>query len=478
MTFKFLYLFLILAFFSVPSFCQSGLPTAHFKENYITSISSKLTTYQGKMLKAREKAIKKCLLKERSIVKKLYSNDTALLLDKLRLLDLDYTKLDEQIRRIGSENHKTFIPYLDTVKQTLAFLQETGKNFLPQGILSGSQGSKINELLEDIGTIKAFDKQNEVLKRFIDNRFANYRVSLPSQKLKQLTRMNREFEIYQQKVEGFKSVLQDPQKIEKKVISELVKSQPYRQFLKRNSELASFFRLPGNDNSSADGIESPSLVGLQTKETVRASMAEQMGASQVDLQARITESIGNVNGLLEKMKSLEAERERNDSTQEKARQNSQLGKPLRARIEFGFNLQSQRSTNLLPASSELGLSAGYKIDDSRTIGVGASYRWGWGPNLREISITSEGIGLRSFLDWHLWKRIWITGAYECNYHASFDRLRQLNELSAWQQSGLIGITNKYRVGKIKGQIQLFWDFLSYQQNPQTQALKFRVGWSL
>jgi hypothetical protein len=147
-------------------------------------------------------------------------------------------------------------------------------------------------------------------------------------------------------------------------------------------------------------------------------------------------------------------------------------------MEYGFNIQSQRSTNLLPASSEIGLSAGYKIDDSRTIGIGASYRWGWGPNLREISITSEGIGLRSFLDWHIWRKIWVTGAYECNYQASFNRIQQLNDLSAWQQSGLVGVTHKYRVGKMKGQIQFFWDFLSYQQVPQTQAFKFRIGWSL
>jgi hypothetical protein len=34
------------------------------------------------------------------------------------------------------------------------------------------------------------------------------------------------------------------------------------------------------------------------------------------------------------------------------------------------------------------------------------------------------------------------------------------------------------VGKKTGNMQLLWDFLSYGQTPQTQALKFRVGYTL
>jgi len=42
---------------------------------------------------------------------------------------------------------------------------------------------------------------------------------------------------------------------------------------------------------------------------------------------------------------------------------------------------------------------------------------------------------------------------------------------------LIGVTKQYRISsKLKGNVQLLWDFLSYQQVPRTQPLLFRVGY--
>jgi hypothetical protein len=53
-------------------------------------------------------------------------------------------------------------------------------------------------------------------------------------------------------------------------------------------------------------------------------------------------------------------------------------------------------------------------------------------------------------------------------------------LQYWTRSGLIGLSKtvsmKSRVFK-KAQLQLLWDFLSYQQVPQTQPLVFRIGYT-
>jgi hypothetical protein len=54
-------------------------------------------------------------------------------------------------------------------------------------------------------------------------------------------------------------------------------------------------------------------------------------------------------------------------------------------------------------------------------------------------------------------------------------------MNAWQQSGLIGIS---KVVSVKSKffkntkLQLLWDFLSYQQVPQNQAIVFRVGYNI
>jgi hypothetical protein len=55
-----------------------------------------------------------------------------------------------------------------------------------------------------------------------------------------------------------------------------------------------------------------------------------------------------------------------------------------------------------------------------------------------------------------------------------------DEISSWQKSGLVGVSKivsiKSKFFK-KTKLQLLWDFLSYQQMPRTQPIKFRVGYN-
>jgi len=87
------------------------------------------------------------------------------------------------------------------------------------------------------------------------------------------------------------------------------------------------------------------------------------------------------------------------------------------------------------------------------------------------------MGLRSFVDVKLKGSFWMSGGYEQNYQQAFGKIDILKDISHWQQSGLIGITKKYKIGKKTSNMQLLWDFLSYQQIPKTPAIKFRVGYT-
>jgi hypothetical protein len=43
----------------------------------------------------------------------------------------------------------------------------------------------------------------------------------------------------------------------------------------------------------------------------------------------------------------------------------------------------------------------------------------------------------------------------------------------------VGLSKKYKLkGKMKGEMKLLWDFLSYQQVPRSQPIVFRIGYSL
>ena len=168
-----------------------------------------------------------------------------------------------------------------------------------------------------------------------------------------------------------------------------------------------------------------------------------------------------------------------DMTMPDFKPNSQHTKNFLQRIEYGMNVQSEKSHSIVPTTSEMALTAGYKLNDKSTVGLGASYRMGWGSGgIKHIKLSSEGIGLRSYVDIEAKGSIWISGGYEMNYMQSFSKYEQLKNVSAWQRSGLIGLTKKYNVGKKENKLQLLWDFLSYSQIPKTPALKFRVGFGL
>jgi hypothetical protein len=161
--------------------------------------------------------------------------------------------------------------------------------------------------------------------------------------------------------------------------------------------------------------------------------------------------------------------------------NNQKTKSFLKRIEIGTNIQSQKTNGYFPATSDIGLSIGYKLSDKSILGIGASYKMGMGKDIRHINITHQGAGMRSFIDWKIKGSFWMSGGYEMNYRNAFRRIDVLKDLNAWQQSGLIGLSKVISLKTkffSKTKLQLLWDFMSYQQLPRTQPILFRVGYSI
>src|SRR3954465_7422251 len=71
--------------------------------------------------------------------------------------------------------------------------------------------------------------------------------------------------------------------------------------------------------------------------------------------------------------------------------NGQKTKSFLQRLELGSNIQSQKSTNFFPATTDIGLSVGYKLNNKSVIGVGASYKIGLGRGWNNIHFSSQGV---------------------------------------------------------------------------------------
>jgi hypothetical protein len=246
--------------------------------------------------------------------------------------------------------------------------------------------------------------------------------------------------------------------------------------MRKNSHLASLFRLPADPDDPSSQID---LTGLQTRAQVNSLIQQQIANGGPNAQEQFRQNVQAAQGQLDKLKN-KILQTGSSSDIEGFKPNSQKTKGFFKRLEFGVNVQSQKARNILPVTSDVGLSVGYKLNDKSIVGIGASYKMGWGKSIRNVRISSQGVGLRSFIDWKIKGTFWLTGGYEINYHNEFKSIDVLKNVNSWQKSGLIGLSKaislKTKFFK-KTKLQLLWDFMSYQQIPRSQPILFRVGYN-
>ncbi|MBX9733003.1 MAG: hypothetical protein K2X37_02995, partial [Chitinophagaceae bacterium] len=279
---------------------------------------------------------------------------------------------------------------------------------------------------------------------------------------KEINKLKQQGYYYQQQVQEYKQMLSDPDKLTKKALELAADLPAYREFMSQNSQLAQLFRLPGA--GGANNTAATAIPGLQTQAQVQQQLQQQLGAGGVNPMAYLQTQMGQATQQLDALKNKlnELGRGSEELDMPDFKPNKQKTKSFWKRLEYGMNIQSQRSNTFLPSTTDIGLLLGYKLNDKSTVGMGLSYKLGLGKNIQNIAITHEGVGIRTYVDIKAKGSIWITGGLEYNYQQAFREIEQLKNLSAWQRSGLIGVSKKYRIGKSKqGNMQLLWDFLSY-----------------
>jgi len=237
------------------------------------------------------------------------------------------------------------------------------------------------------------------------------------------------------------------------------------------------------------------MAGLQIRTSVLQNIQANMGGAlqaQMAVQQGMQSAQSQLNELKNKIGQVLPSGEASDEDFAETKINSQRAKKLVQRLVFETNLQNNRNTTPLPASSDIGLSLGYRLNDKSVLGIGGAFRMGWGKDIQHIHITGQGLSFRSFLEWKapfgssgksLITGWLITGAYELNYRPSY-RGVTINSpsgsgisLDSWQPSGLLGLSrvftgNSKVLKKIK--LQALWDFVSYSQVPRPQPFIFRI----
>ena len=438
---------------------------------YISAIDSKVDRYSQQITSKTKKTLEKLSRWETKIKDILLKINPEAANRLFENSQVTFTSLLEQVQRgedLALQYQASYNKYTDEVTTNLKFLAQQKEQ------LDNSLIKEIKSTNNKMKELAAEENKSEALQQFIKER----KKQLVEQafqyigKSKYLIKINKEAYYYAETLKNYKELFSDAEKAEETVKTILNKIPLFQQFVRKNSLLASLFSQSGDVGSAA------SMAGLQTRASVQSILQDRVlsggesalqKASENIREAReqqtklkeglVNPSIGNGGGSLPDFKP-----------------NGERTKTFKQRLEFGGNVQSQKGNAFLPVTTDFALSAGYKMNDKNIIGIAASYKLGWGSNWKHITLSSEGVGLRSFLDIKVKGSLWISGGYEQNYQTSLTNIGLVRDINTWQASGLIGATKKITVGKKTKSLQLLWDFLSYQQVPRRQPVLFRIGY--
>jgi hypothetical protein len=445
-------------------------------QQYIGSVDKKSEQISADINKQTDKYLSQLQKQEAKIQRKLFKVDSVAAKSIFPQSQQAYQQIQDEIRNKSQNILKgsgQYIPWVDTAITSLKFLGQAKA-------INGQIGSQFSLVQGAMGKVKALEaqfNQAENVKGFIRQRKEYLKQQLANYNLgTELSKYNSTAGYYGQQIDEYRKAWNDPSKLEAKVMKLLNGLPVWQDFVKKNSMLAGLFNIPDDYGNMA------SIAGLQTRDQVQQLISSRtmlMGANGAQqAKQNVIDAESTLTSMRDKIQQ-QLQQGGGSGTMPDFTPNTQKTKKLLSRLEYGLSGQSATSSTYFPANTQFAMTVAYRLSDKNSIGLGASYKLGWGQPIKNIRISSQGIGLRSFLDIKIKGSWYASGGFEYNY-TPLPAISATWGGDAWQKSGLIGVSKVLPIksGMFKEtKIQLLWDFISYYQLPKTPALQFRWGYN-
>ncbi|MBL7728579.1 MAG: hypothetical protein JNM68_12870 [Dinghuibacter sp.] len=440
---------------------------------FVEAVSKKAGTCYHRIRRKTETTLNRLAKWEEKIFNLLQKADPE---TAARLFGTGHTRFSDMLQQyrqgtLALENDMAaYDAYRDKLYTTIGYLDSGSTQ-------TTAAAQKARNVLLELDTC---ERQTAVIKRMIRERRAQ--LAEACMKLagssRLLQKIDKEGWYYAEALANYRDLFTQPGKAEELVLAVLNRVPAYQRFIQENSWLSTLFRIPGASRMPALDV---ALQGLQTRAGVNSLIQTQIAAGGPNAAQAIQQNMQQAQGELSALKDkwLQQGGQYKSGETPGFRPNKQKTKTFLQRLEYGANIQSQKASYYFPVTSDIGAYAGYRLDDKGAIGIGGSYKVGWGSNWRNIRPTGQGMGLRSYADYRLKGSFYFYGGYELNYRNNNNGAIGLPGRNQWQPSALAGLSKvvsmKTKWFK-KTKIQCLYDFLSYRNVPRTPAFIFRAGY--
>jgi hypothetical protein len=435
-------------------------------DKYLAEVKHKSAHVEDQVNKRADKALSRLLKQEKKMKARLWKVDSVAAKNIFTRSIDSLGSLKSGLKNKVTSKLPLGNSYLDSLGGSLKFLEGKGE-------LLGASKDKLSGVTANIESLQGKLQQADQIKAYIREHKKELKEQLSKYTgfSKDLQKINKEAYYYGQQVNEYKAVLKDKKKAEAKAMELLKKMPAYNDFLRKNSQIASLFNLGAASNNTAQSLE-----GLQTRSQVEQMIQQRLGSDPVARQA-VSQQMDQARSQLNELKSKFPDLD-NAGDMPDFKPNPMKTKSFLQRLEFGGNIQFQKSNRYFPTTSDIAGQIGYKFHKNGTAGIGVSYKLGLGTGWNNIVISHQGVGLRSFVDWKLKGTFFVNGGFEQNYVSTITHASQLTDWSGWQGSALLGISKKYKISaKLKGNIMLLYDFLAQRNTPSSSPIKLRLGYT-
>lgn len=464
-----IFLMLGMAFYCLPTLAQISYDTA-FVNKYEGKVHQFSSLWASKFTLENSKIQKQAQRTERRILRQLKRKNPEAALTVLKELEEEGQVFANRIKE--GKAKPVYIPMADSMHTSVIFLN---------GLLNknGFANSDIKLTIPGLTELSAEAGNSNELIRHMEKRFMVLKKHLSRVgRLKDLKAFNKKLYYYKARVQSIHFELKDPGKLVTSTLSRLSEDSRFSRFFDQHSQLTQLFGRRRSDKET----QSVSLDGLQQRSEVNKSLAELVGTAKPEAAKVLESKIRSANQSLAGIKNnlLNGLTFKDKDEPYGFRVNNANGKSLADRLTLEVNLQSDRASGILPVTSNLGVSVGYRISDKFIAGVGTAHRMGWGQSIKHIRISHQGWSLRSFVDGNIKGNLWLTVGYELN---SGRYLVNVNDTGAirWTSSGLVGLSRTFsktqRIRKTV-KVSILWDYLKQIRNPRLQTVFFRIGYQL